>query len=133
MTAEPAPNDGVDEPDDRLEEVARRLDETGEAVAGLDEAARRVATAAIDARDDLHRAVLTTLVRRLKGDPRGKELLFELIDDPEVRLVLMVHGILRPAATPAPAAPSRPAPALIPLSSIGVGPPGGTQAGGPHP
>jgi nitrite reductase/ring-hydroxylating ferredoxin subunit/Fe-S cluster biogenesis protein NfuA len=81
---------------DDLDGIARRLDETGDAVADLDDAARRVATAAIEARDEVHREVLTTIVRRLKDDPRGKELLFELVDDPQLRLVLMMHGILRP-------------------------------------
>ncbi|MEZ5093474.1 NifU family protein [Nocardioides sp.] len=81
---------------DALDETARRLDETEDAVAGLDGAAREVATAAIEARDEVHREVLTTIVRRLKEDPRGKELLFELVDDPQLRLVLMMHGILRP-------------------------------------
>lgn len=79
-----------------LDALAARLDATAEAVAALDDASRRVADEALAARDEAHRGVLTTIVRRLKDDPRGKELLFELVDDAEVRMVLMMHGILRP-------------------------------------
>jgi nitrite reductase/ring-hydroxylating ferredoxin subunit/Fe-S cluster biogenesis protein NfuA len=81
---------------DTLEHVARALDAATAAMADLDPAARRVATEAVDALNALHRVALTTLVRRLKGDPRGKELLFELVDEPEVRMVLALHGIIRP-------------------------------------
>lgn len=83
-------------PEAELDALAARLDATAEAVAALDDPARRVADEALAARDEVHRAVLTTLVRRLKEDPHGKELLFELVDDPQVRMVLMMHGILRP-------------------------------------
>ncbi len=79
-----------------LDALAARLDATAEAVAALDDAPRRVADDALAARDEVHRDVLTSIVRRLKDDPRGKELLFELVDDPQVRMVLMMHGILRP-------------------------------------
>lgn len=81
---------------DTLEEVAGALDAATAAMADLDPAARQVATGAVDALNALHRVALTTMVRRLKADPRGKELLFELVDEPEVRMVLALHGIIRP-------------------------------------
>jgi nitrite reductase/ring-hydroxylating ferredoxin subunit/Fe-S cluster biogenesis protein NfuA len=64
-------------------------------VAELEPDARRAATDAVDALGALHRSALTTVVRRLREDPRGKELLFELVDDPEIRMVLAMHGIIR--------------------------------------
>jgi nitrite reductase/ring-hydroxylating ferredoxin subunit/Fe-S cluster biogenesis protein NfuA len=56
------------------------------------------AEAAADLRAALeafHRSGLVTIVRRLRDDPRGKELLFELVDDPGVRAMLALHGIIR--------------------------------------
>ena len=38
---------------------------------------------------------LLRVVRQLKDDPRGKELLFELVDDPVVYALLVMHGIVR--------------------------------------
>lgn len=48
--------------------------------------------AAIEA---FHRPALVQIVQTLKADPRGKELLFELIDDPSVRALFAMHGIIR--------------------------------------
>ena len=88
--------DDLTEQADDLDALAGRLDQTRRAVDGLADEPRRVAIEAIDALDEVHREVLTTIVRRLKDDDRGKQLLFELVDDPQVRLTLMMHGILRP-------------------------------------
>jgi nitrite reductase/ring-hydroxylating ferredoxin subunit/Fe-S cluster biogenesis protein NfuA len=94
MTATADPR--TDPSTDDLDALAQRLDETAGAVADLDDPAREVATRAVTALTEVHHCVLTTIVRRLKADDRGKELLFELVDDPQVRMVLMMHGILRP-------------------------------------
>lgn len=75
-------------PESTLEELAAALD------AGAGEPDPRV-----DALTELNRRALTAIVRRLREDPRGKELLFELVDDPEVHMVLAVHGIIRPDPT----------------------------------
>jgi nitrite reductase/ring-hydroxylating ferredoxin subunit len=110
-----------DRADQELEEIARALDETTESIKALEPEARMAVTSALASLDELHRRALVTVVRALREDPRGKELLFELVDDPAVRMVLGMHGIIRvPEPPPAPA-PS--APTLIPLSSIRVGPP----------
>ena len=47
----------------------------------------------------------SAIVKRLKDDPRGKELLFELVDDPGVRALLAMHGIIRQPPPPAPPEP----------------------------
>ena len=65
-----------------LEALARTLDEG--------EPAQQLA-----AFTTLHRQALVTIVRRLREDPSGKELLFELVDDPHVHMMLAVHGIVR--------------------------------------
>ncbi|MFV0459372.1 MAG: NifU family protein [Actinomycetales bacterium] len=98
MTTTQPPTTRSGEPRDQvdIETLAARLDETASAVEGLDAHSRRVAETALRAHDDVHARVLTTIVRHLKQDPHGKELLFELVDDPQVRLVLLMHRILRP-------------------------------------
>lgn len=79
-----------------LEVVAATLDEAMGRLAGLEPTARRIMTDALDSLDALHREALTTIVRTLKADPRGKQLLFALVDDPGVRMVLAMHKIIRP-------------------------------------
>ena len=84
-----------------MEQVAAGLDEALAAVAALPAAQRQVATGAVDLLNELHREGLRTVVRRLLDDPRGKELLFELVDDPGVHMLLAMHGLVRadPEAT----------------------------------
>ncbi|MFZ2503372.1 MAG: NifU family protein [Nocardioides sp.] len=79
-----------------LEAVAERLDAAMKRLVDLPAEARKDAEGAIDALNDLHKRGLVTVVRRLRDDPRGKELLFELVDEPEVRMILAMHGIIRP-------------------------------------
>lgn len=79
-----------------LEQIAASLDESAARVAALDEETRSLVTGYLDGLNRLHRNALITTVRRLREDPRGKELLFELVDDPAVRMMLSLHGIIRP-------------------------------------
>lgn len=79
-----------------IEDLASALDAATAQIAALDPLPRQVVTDSINSLNALHKAGLTTIVRRLKDDPRGKELLFELVDDPVVRMVLGMHGIIRP-------------------------------------
>lgn len=80
-----------------VEKLAQALDD---AVAGLaevtDPSGQRVGQALRTSMDDVHRAALVHIVRHLREDPRGKELLFELVDEPIVRMVLLMHGLIRP-------------------------------------
>jgi Fe-S cluster biogenesis protein NfuA/nitrite reductase/ring-hydroxylating ferredoxin subunit len=93
-----APSPSSLRPEDRdVEQLASALDEALAALDALeDPIAQRVTEAVRRALDDAHRAALVHVVRRLREDPRGKELLFELVDDPTVRLVLLMHEIIRP-------------------------------------
>lgn len=85
---------------DELERLAAAADRAAEAAAALEGPAREAALALRDAVEALHKTALVRVVRRLREDPRGKELLFELVDDPLVYAVLVRHGIVRlsPAA-----------------------------------
>ena len=48
-----------------------------------------------------HRAGLVAIVRRLKADPRGLELLLAMLDESAVRALFAMHGIVRQPAPPA--------------------------------
>lgn len=81
---------------DELERIVDRLDRAEAALAELPGDQQTFAHDYADALADLHRVALTAIVTRLKDDPRGGELLQQLADDPGVRMVLTMHGILRP-------------------------------------
>lgn len=79
-----------------LEALAARLDEAMSRIESADPESKKVTTDAVDALNALHKQGLITIVRRLREDPRGKELLFELVDDEVVHMLLSMHGIIRP-------------------------------------
>ena len=83
-------------PAETLETIAARLDETMASIASLEPSARQAVNAALTSLDSLHRQALVAIVRRLREDSRGKELLFDLVDEPVVRMVLSMHEIIRP-------------------------------------
>jgi hypothetical protein len=110
------PSPRTPEPD--FETLAKAVDGAAAAVAGLADGPRRAAEDLRAAIEAAHRAALVTIVRRLREDEAGRALLYELVDDPLIRLLFSLHGIIRPA--PGTAAPSAPAasPAFIPLGAV---------------
>lgn len=80
---------------ERLETLAEQVDRAMAEVRALDEDARNRAVALKQAVEAFHKAGLTTIIQRLKADPRGKELLFELVDDPLVYALFAMHGLVR--------------------------------------
>ncbi|MDO5502324.1 MAG: NifU family protein [Actinomycetia bacterium] len=82
--------------DSSVETLGARLDAADAAVRALAEADRAVAEELAASLKELGTTALTTIVRALRADERGRELLFELVDDPVVRMSLLVHGIIRP-------------------------------------
>ena len=86
----------IAEPTTAFEELAARVDDAVAALEGLDPAARTVAEELKDAVEAIHRAGLVTMVRAMRADDGARAVLFELIDDPAVRLLLSLHGIIRP-------------------------------------
>jgi hypothetical protein len=93
--------DGVPEAT-RLAALAGSVDHAIAEVRTLDETARGKAFALESAIEAFHRVGLTTIVRRLKDDPRGRELLFELTRDPAVYALFTLHGIVRSPPVEAP-------------------------------
>jgi Fe-S cluster biogenesis protein NfuA/nitrite reductase/ring-hydroxylating ferredoxin subunit len=82
--------------EDTFETLAGAVDRAASAVEALDPAARRTAQDLRAAVEAAHRGALVTIVRRLRADPAGRELLYGLVDDPLVHLLLSLHGIIRP-------------------------------------
>lgn len=99
MTATEAPGGAAPTPDGAVEpsfdELATAVDRAVAAVGELEGEGRERALALQAAVEAFHRPALVHIVRTLRDDPRGKELLFELVDDPGVRAVLGLHGIIR--------------------------------------
>lgn len=81
---------------DPIEALAGRLDAAMARVGDLDAPARELVDELLASLNDLHKQGLTAVVRGLRDDPRGKQLLFELVDDPAVHMILAMHGIIRP-------------------------------------
>lgn len=79
-----------------FEQLAKRVDDAVAALADLDPAARAVAEELKSAIEEIHRAGLVTMVRRMRDDPAARDVLFGLVDDPTVHLLLSLHGIVRP-------------------------------------
>ena len=81
-----------------FDDVARRADDALAAVRALeDESARETSLELKDAVDALTRAGLVALVRAVREDERGRELLRDALERPEVYALLTMHGIIRPS------------------------------------
>lgn len=91
-----APDAAADAGAREFEALAERVDKAIAALAELDERSRKVADEVRAAIEEVHRVGLTTIVRRMRADEGAKQVLFELVDDPVVRMLLSLHGIIRP-------------------------------------
>jgi Fe-S cluster biogenesis protein NfuA len=76
---------------------AAQLDQARRGVERLDDEARVAALALADALEAHQHTVLRTIVSALRADDRGRELLYELVDDAEVYAALVKAGIVRPS------------------------------------
>ncbi|MFN8441200.1 MAG: NifU family protein [Caldilineaceae bacterium] len=85
--------------DENLEKLAEKVDMALSEVRKLDAQAQKQALALKTAIEEFHKVGITQIVKKLKGDPRGKELLFELVDDPTVYALFAMHGIVRADVT----------------------------------
>ena len=89
-----------------FETLAARVDQAIAEVRHLDQEAQRKALALKSLIEEFHKLGLTKIVERLKADPRGKELLFELADDPSVYALFLMHGLVRSRAAVAASPPN---------------------------
>ncbi len=82
-----------------LDALAADLDAGTARIAALAAEDRAVVERTVEALNTLHKDVLTAFVRAMRTDDRSRELLYELVDDPAVRMALAMHGIIRPDPT----------------------------------
>ncbi len=75
--------------------LAEQVDKAMSEVRKLDKEAQVKAMALKNNIEAFHKIGLTKIVQKLKTDPRGKELLFELVDEPAVYALFAMHGIVR--------------------------------------
>lgn len=83
------------EEQDTFETLAERVDAAVNEVRKLDDEGEKKGMALKQAIEDFHKHAITKIVQHLKADPRGKELLFELVDEPSVYALFAMHGIVR--------------------------------------
>jgi Fe-S cluster biogenesis protein NfuA/nitrite reductase/ring-hydroxylating ferredoxin subunit len=78
-----------------LADMAGAVEKALADVRGMPVDQRTRALALKDALEAFHKSALVTIVRALKADPRGKELLLDLVDDPGVYALFALHGIVK--------------------------------------
>lgn len=78
-----------------FDQLAERVDKAIAEVQALDPAVRAKAMAIKSAIEEFHKLGLTHIVRTLKNHPQGKELLYELVDEPSVYALFSMHGLVR--------------------------------------
>ncbi len=76
--------------------IAERVDKALKNIESLeDENAKMHALGLKTAIEDFHKYALTKMVQKLKSDANGKEILFEMVDEPSVYALLQLHGIIK--------------------------------------
>jgi len=82
-------------PESSFEALAKAVDDAAAEVAALEGTPRKAAEELRAAVESAHRAGLVTIVRTLRADDAGRALLFALVDDPLIRMLFSLHGIIR--------------------------------------
>jgi Fe-S cluster biogenesis protein NfuA/nitrite reductase/ring-hydroxylating ferredoxin subunit len=95
MTAPTAPAPTTPTAAPTLTERAEAIERALLEVQGMPIDHRTRALALKTALEAFHKDALITIVRTLKADPRGKELLLELVDDQGVYALFALHGIVK--------------------------------------
>lgn len=85
----------ADEVPQSFDELAQRVDELRDQVSHQELHVRELLQETVDAITAFNRVGLITLVQKLKADPRGQELLYAAVDEPEVMALFASHGLLR--------------------------------------
>jgi Fe-S cluster biogenesis protein NfuA/nitrite reductase/ring-hydroxylating ferredoxin subunit len=95
-TDTPAANTSTPMPTvDNLEQLAERVDKAIAEVMAMEPELRAKAMTLKSTIEEFHKAGLTHIVKKLKNDPEGKKLLFELADEPAVYALFAMHGLVR--------------------------------------
>lgn len=80
---------------DDLDQLAERVDKAIADVQTLESDVRAKAMTLKSTIEEFHKAGLTHIVKTLKNDPNGKQLLFEMVDEPTVYALFAMHGLVR--------------------------------------
>lgn len=78
-----------------LTRLAAKVDNALAEVQQMEAPAQAKAMALKNAIEEFHKEGLTQIVKALKADSRGKEILFQLVDLPEVHALFAMHGLVR--------------------------------------
>jgi len=78
-----------------LEDLLRAVDAARDRVRHAEKPAQELAEALQSASDAFTKRALVTLVRTLRADERGKELLVDAAKQPDVAALLTLHGLIR--------------------------------------
>lgn len=82
--------------DDRLEELARRVDETSRAASDQTVGAVRVAFDMREAVEAFHKEGITRILRAIVNHPAGDDIAASLAADPFAQALLTMHGLVKP-------------------------------------
>jgi len=80
---------------DEFESLARQVDDALSAVQKLDQIAQEAAMKLKESLEAFERYALIRLVRRMRDDPAGKNILLDAVSDPAIYALFMVHGIVK--------------------------------------
>ncbi|MEM9666847.1 MAG: NifU family protein [Bacteroidota bacterium] len=81
--------------DSMFEKLSTEVDAAIEQCRALDDDGRAGSLRLKKALEGYHKHVLAQIIRRLKTDTRGRELLYDLVDDEAVYGALRLHGLLK--------------------------------------
>lgn len=95
MSHADSPPDTPSTSPEELTHLAEAVDRAVAEIDALDLPLRAKALALKAAIEAFHKGGLTTIVKTLQADPRGKELLFTLVDEPHVHALFAMHGLVR--------------------------------------
>lgn len=78
-----------------FEQLAQKVDQAMAEIQALPPETRSKAMALKSAIEEFHKVGLTHIVRAMKNDPQGKEILFGLVEEPAVYALFSMHGLIR--------------------------------------
>lgn len=78
-----------------FEELAQQIDGLRDRIHHQDPEVAALLDETVEAITAFNRIGLMTLIRMLRADPRGQDILFAAVDEPEVMALLVSHGLVK--------------------------------------
>ncbi len=78
-----------------IEDLGKKIDELMEKIKDFEDEKRDIVGELIESIEEFTKAGLVKIVRTLKKDPHGKELLLEMVREPEVYALFLKHKIIK--------------------------------------